>query len=529
MNRSVRFIISMFMIFAMLGSAGICYALTVTAWYPASDAVLINPYIGNAVWASDATEHAQPFTLVYADLTWADFEPEQGRYDFASFEERNQFSLWRAQGKHVVFRFVMDVPSSRNHRDIPDWLYHIAGEGGKAYHVSYGRGYSPAYNNPVLIAAHAKAIAALGARYGDDPFFAYVEIGSLGHWGEWHLHNQIGAMPQREVCEQYVTPYIKAFPHAKLMMRRPYAIAAQNDMGLFNDASGALIPTQEWLDWIEHGTKVGESNNSIELTPMPDAWRTSPIGGELATTENRGQLLGLQLTQTLDLFIRSHTSWIGPGSFSDIPRDGELQKALNQVQKTLGYRLRVERCTVSEHPNDQLLLTMVWKNDGVAPFYFDWQTTLSIKGTGNARTLWTIPMRLSDILPGQAYSASMLLPLGALSSEVNDISIGIINPDTGMPGVALSMIAEEEGLWYTLLSIGSSRRCSKKMWAFQCFLHPTGSCHCLKAHVVKKCSHFCGFFGYLRLSRTARQRRPMNAGPWISSPISCMMASLSGC
>ena len=31
------------------------------------------------------------------------------------------------------------------------------------------------------------------------------------------------------------------------------------------------------------------------------------------------------------------------------------------------------------------------------------------------------------------------------------------------------------------------------------------------------------------LSRTARQRRPMNAGPWISSPINCMMASASGC
>ena len=121
---------------------------------------------------------------------------------------------------------------------------------------------------------------------------------------------------------------------------------------------------------------------------------------------------------------------------------------------TIGYRLRVERCTVSEHSNDQLLLTLVWKNDGVAPFYFDWQATLSIQGAGDTRTLWPIPMRLIDVLPGQAYTANMLLPREALSSEANDISIGIIDPHTGVPGVALSMITDEEGLWYTLLSIG---------------------------------------------------------------------------
>ena len=120
---------------------------------------------------------------------------------------------------------------------------------------------------------------------------------------------------------------------------------------------------------------------------------------------------------------------------------------------TIGYRLRVERCTVSEHSNDQLLLTLVWKNDGVAPFYFDWQATLSIQGAGDTRTLWPIPMRLIDVLPGQAYTANMLLPREALSSEANDISIGIIDPHTGVPGVALSMITDEEGLWYTLLSI----------------------------------------------------------------------------
>ncbi len=72
------------------------------------------------------------------------------------------------------------------HRDIPDWLYEKTKDG-KDYDISYGKGYSPNYANRVFTEAHAKAVAALGKRFGQDTFFSYVELGSLGHWGEWHI------------------------------------------------------------------------------------------------------------------------------------------------------------------------------------------------------------------------------------------------------------------------------------------------------------------------------------------------------
>ena len=429
-------------------------ALTVSVRYPASDAVLMNPFVGNAVWARDVPEHEQPFTLVYADLAWADFEPEQGLYDFAAFEKNNHFALWRAQGKKVIFRFVMDVPTKKRHRDIPEWLYAQTGKDGTAYHVKYGRGYSPNYENPILIDAHARAIAALGARYGKDPMVAFIEIGSLGHWGEWHVHDDIGIMPPKDVREQYVRPYIEAFPNAKLMMRRPFTIAAASGMGLFNDTAGYLKSTQSWLSWIEHGADDDLSDNGADLAPMPDAWRESPIGGELATDMKDQELLGPLLTQTIDLFKLSHTSWIGPGSFSDVPRGGELQGALDQVLNTIGYRLRVESCTVEEASNGALRLTMVWKNDGVAPFYFGWQPALSITGADSTRSIVPFAMRLIDVQPGLDYSFSMTLPKDLLPESAYTVSVGILDPITKEAGVALAMAVNEKSLWYELLGIG---------------------------------------------------------------------------
>ncbi len=457
MNRLLRILAGLLMGFSVALFCCPAGALTVTVRYQTSSEVLINPFIGNAVWAHSVSGHEQPFTLVYADLVWADFEPELGLYDFASFEKKNHFDLWREQGKKVIFRFVMDVPTNQRHRDIPEWLYRQTGQDGEAYRVPYGRGYSPRYENPILIEAHARAVAALGGRYGRDPFFAFVQIGSLGHWGEWHIHEKAGKMPPREVREQYVRPYIEAFPDAKLMMRRPYAIAAENGMGLFNDTAGALKSTQMWLSWIESGNDVSRPEDGADLLPMPEAWREAPIGGELATDMEDRDLLGPLLTQTMDLFKLSHTSWIGPGSFSDVPRGGALQGALDQVLRTVGYRLRVDACTVEEAPDGALRLTMIWKNDGTAPFYFDWQPALAITGADGTRSLCPLSMRLIEVQPGLDFSLSVTLTKTMMPDGPYTVSVGIIDPLTNEAGVALAMTASENNLWYELLSIGLQR------------------------------------------------------------------------
>ncbi|MEG2701479.1 MAG: DUF4832 domain-containing protein [Clostridia bacterium] len=428
--------------------AGTAQAQSVRIFYEADrETALINPYIGNAAWAREKSSLEQPFTLVYANLRWADFEPEEGQYDFAAFEEENQLDKWRGAGKHLILRFVLDLPQEKKHLDIPQWLYDQTGDG-LFYRTPYGRGYSPNYENELLIAAHARAIAALGARYGSDPFVAFVELGSLGHWGEWHVHETVGTLPEANVRNRYVTPYVEAFPHAYVMARRPFAFAAEMNLGLFNDTSGDADATGDWLSWIENGGKY--QSEKAALSPMPLGWIKAPIGGELASDVEMDELLGSELETTLALFRASHTSWIGPHSFvRDVEWGGEWQPALNQLLCTIGYRLRVESAVLCESPYDEgRSLTLHWQNDGVAPFYFDWLATLRLTNEAGESTLLPLDMRLCDVLPGEDFEVSALLP-----ADVRLVELGIINPQTGGAGVQLAMHARQDLGWYTLLAI----------------------------------------------------------------------------
>ena len=145
----------------------------------------------------------------------------------------------------------MRCSEDETHMDIPDWLYEQTKDG-VFYDTSYGKGYAPEYSNPILIEKHRNAILALGRAFEEEHMIAYVELGSLGHWGEWHMNYRQGTtrMPQESVREEYVKHYEEAFFYAKLLARRPFAETAKRKFGLFNDMAGHPQATEEWLSWI---------------------------------------------------------------------------------------------------------------------------------------------------------------------------------------------------------------------------------------------------------------------------------------
>lgn len=423
--------------------------VTVVTRFPEETGELVNPFIGNLVWASSSGDVEQPFTLVYANLTWAELEPEEGVYAFEAFEERMHFDTWREQGKHLVLRFVMDTPTDETHADIPQWL--IDKTEGVYYDVEYGKGYCPDYADPVLIEEHAKVIGAIADRYRDDPFVAYVQLGSLGHWGEWHVNENIGLMPLESVRDVYAQQYVDAFEggHALLMMRRPFNFAVEHKLGLYNDAAGKESSTNTWLDWIENGGYYDSTGEEDAISPMPDGWKYAPIGGELATSMEPEEMLSEELFDTtLSLFERSHTSWIGPGSFKDVERGGEDQQALDALMRRIGYRLRVTQSAARIGADGNVSLTLTWTNDGIAPFYFDWKTCARITDAQGETSVVTLDLDLPSLLPEQTQSVTLDLPQGTRKVEV-----GIVDPSTELAGVQLAMQAAHEDNWYCVLEL----------------------------------------------------------------------------
>lgn len=419
-----------------------------------------NPFKG---WAPDSLggPYKQPHRLVRTQMIWSEIEPLRGQYDWETFERKNKFEYWDSLGVSYVIRFRMDVPSKRtaDHMEIPRWLYEMIDGDGTLYNNSeIGSGFSPNYENPILIAEHERLIKAIGERYNSDPRVAFIQLGSIGHWGEWHTWPEgSGVFPVEEVANQYMKHYVEYLDQKMLGIRRPFAFARENNFGFFNDRIGYAQTTEDWLFWINNGMDYNDWYNK-QVYPdaaVPDFWQTAYSAGEFGSGNALLWLTDETIVETLRQVRLSHTSWIGPCSpagLTDIPEVTNL----NALLQTIGYRYVIEsvthdRLVVSGRP---LVIEMVWHNKGVAPIYFSWPLKLGLVDlAGNLVLEVTTDVDIRTWLPGRSNVKVMLDIPQSLPAGSYTLVASIHDPSTSNPGIDLAISGRRSDGRYTLSTI----------------------------------------------------------------------------
>ncbi|MCD8074554.1 MAG: DUF4832 domain-containing protein [Lachnospiraceae bacterium] len=428
------------LLFAVLPSR---YRLNRTVELEESGELLANPLIGFAPPAEneDACEETQ---LVYIGLTWAEWEPREGEYALDDLEEKYHIAQWKAEGKHAVLRFICDIPGEEAHKDIPEWLYQKTRDG-SWYDTEYGQGYSPDYENTIFREAHASAIAALAVYCNESDFVAYVELGSLGHWGEWHISSEIDAvdMPDTEICWEYVLDYSDQFSNALLLMRRNYEMVADAGLGLYNDMAGDTDATSEWLAWISAGGVQPTDGEDLALIPLEATfWQRAPVGGELTSGILMENLLGENLSETLRMAEESHMTFLGPNCPTGALADTD---GARELQKRLGYRFYISQLeTRYSFLNSQLYVSLTWENTGSAPLYWDWPVTMYVYDMDGELQYWEgLELNLSELMPGGKTVVEAHIPYSDLIQEGYQIGIGITSPYNKEETLKLAMDAQE--------------------------------------------------------------------------------------
>jgi hypothetical protein len=423
--------------------------------------VLNNPYMGWVPWASNKDKendesYAQPHRTVYAGISWRELEPVRGQFDWEGIEEKYQFGFWAEAGNRINLRIVMDLPNSDpEHMDIPDWLYDALdeeGDPGVWYDTAeIGSGFSPNYNSELLLAEHERMVAAVAERYNDDPRIAYIQLGSLGHWGEWHTWPAgSGVFPTLGISDQYVQHYLDVFTGKKIGMRKPFPIAEEQRLGLFNDVFGIKSSTNEWIGWTRNGwSGIGEfvdpgddPAEKLAASAMPDFWKYSFSGGEFAEGNPEKWLADGAIMESLRQIRESHTSWLGPSAPGDVPAGSGLQRNLDAMHNAMGYRFVLEaaKFSASALPGDNVDVTMLWNNKGVAPFYFDWPLELRLVDehgdVAAASVLENADLR--SWLPGRSeVTGALAIPAGLASGDYA-LAVAILDPETEAAGILLA-------------------------------------------------------------------------------------------
>ena len=406
----------------------------------ASDKVLRSPGMGLAPWAESPQTKTLNTSLVYVELPWSLWEPEEGKYAVDYVKEHYKLDYYKADGRQVVFRFFCDQPTDQEHMDIPQWLYNITKDG-THYDNSYGKGYSPNYANPVFMDRHNDAVSALGDAFGDDDFFCYVEVGSLGHWGEWYVNKDenVPILPPQEIRDQYLDTYKEAFPNAKLLMRFPMVEAKAQNYGLYNDMTGDPEETQYWREIIKGG--VWDQTGEDVLADCRELWKTAPIGGEFATTPDDRAVLVDNYNVTLETLRENHQSFLGPKIIIDELESKHVRENLDQILLQMGYRFRVTGVRMNFKPVSSFSARISMVNEGNAPIYSDSKLRVYLfdEEGGEVLDKDVAKLDLKTIMPGQKTSFSVDINQEELSSDhVYSLGLAIVNED-GEPAVPMAM------------------------------------------------------------------------------------------
>jgi hypothetical protein len=352
---------------------------------------------------------AFPHSMEWGYIPWKDIQQGEDAFTWAPLDAFLDDIAGR--GHQAVFRIYADYPNTPP--ALPDFLSGVA----RREYSDHNNGkqalsYAPDYDDPRMVRAMRRLIAALGARYDGDARIAFVTVGLLGFWGEWHAYrpscNCDDWMASPATQRVVLDAFDDAFDRTKVLVRYADVGWDGHEMG-FHDDSFAFN-TVDPPDWFFMGR--------VRRADAIRQWRHHPIGGELTPTLQHCAFSVPACTPPGQEFGRSvdatHASWLMDHfAFQWGHTGGDYDRAL-AAARSLGYELFVSAVKLSDTKAGKAIDVEVrLHNRGVAPFYYDWPVWLGVADehgqvVASFRTGW----RLTRVIdPGKAVR---------FRAEVND-------------------------------------------------------------------------------------------------------------
>jgi len=381
---------------------------------------LDNPLKGWCPYTNAGPIH-QPYSMVFQYTSWRELEPVENEFRFNEWEE--SWNVEAAKDKHIIFRVYIDYPSKPS--GLPDWM-RKSGVKEIAYE-EYGGGRSPDYDDPRMIAGMERLIAALGERYNNDPRIAFIQLGLLGFWGEWHTYPRSELYASPETQRRVIDAYRKAFPEKSLMARYARGYAGRQEWLGFHDD---MFPedTDNGKDW--------SFLAGLRKAKRTENWQVAVVGGEMVPGKAE-QWLGVDFDTTLAMLGRSHFTWVGPYCPALAkPKNESFLKRSEELVRKMGYEFQITEVThpTSVKVNQPVRLSLKGKNLGVAPFYYPWSVQWALlDSSGKVASLQKTDWNIRKWQPGSfAESAD---PVFDVPPGKYRLGFGIRDPWKNRPAI----------------------------------------------------------------------------------------------
>jgi hypothetical protein len=353
-------------------------------------ATALNPFRGFAAYLDSTGETAQqpgfPTSLEFTYVSVADvLQSESGTLDWSVVD--GALTRAAARGHHAILRLYVDYPATPP-SGVPTFLNQGANPVTYKAYTDYGGGSSPDYSNTRLIDQMVYVIAAFGARYDQDARLAYVQLGLLGFWGEWHCypHDPAVWFATRAVQTRIFAAYESAFTYTKRLV-------SQDEFQYWTTTDTAYPPTSQYsLGW--HDDAFGDSTYSstgtqedfyfyshLQAHNLLDRYQTQVMAGEIlpdlqaSIFAGDGSYKGQAFAPAA---AATHVSWLLFNQAFVSTNSATYTKNAAEASLLLGYQFYVQAMTFTEPAacvNDAATMCSVAKvtivNKGNAPFPYD--------------------------------------------------------------------------------------------------------------------------------------------------------------
>jgi hypothetical protein len=335
---------------------------------------------------------------LYLRLAWAFLEPEEGKFNWSYIDEI--VKKYVPKGYKISFRITCketgpapgSVPVEINgtRYATPYWVIKAGAKG--IERPEFGTAsWTPVWGDSVFLEKLDNFHKAFAEKYDGKPWVRYVDIGSIGEWGEGHTYFSTRISPTVEEIKTHMNLYLKHYKHTQLIASDDllsYEKSKNEQQELLNYALKNGISLRDDSPMVQGYMKNNLGTWTVAHPEyFADAYKTMPTVFELehyGKVKTNGYWLGKNGTNIIpeykvsgaDVFRNAvkimHATYIGfHGYLGEWLKDNP--DFTNEMLNLCGYWYFPKSISSTSYKNGKLSFQMEWLNKGVAPAYTAYQ------------------------------------------------------------------------------------------------------------------------------------------------------------
>lgn len=392
-------------------------------------------------------------TVIY--VPWKKIEPEEGIFRWDKIDALME--PWIKNEKRCILR----ICPARREIATPEWVFKAGAryilQHGMQTHSSNDMAYEnrfPVYWDKIFLEKYSRFIKEFAKKYDNSKHVEAIQI-ALGKWGEAFLGSEVDLGNMRNTLEDWkkegytenmgietfkkiIMVYKKAFKKTPLicMLGGPFVENLRSTGSCLNTEELAAFCVENEIFLQQNGFSPSYNNYVNCSNIFKRYYRKTKVMYEISGAAGGDEK---NIAKTLRKMLKEHVSYAFLYTKNLNCNDSVTLKNLEYLYKKIGYQIELKKVYPIQKADRELVVDMLWLNNGTAPVYDELQGEISVvdsKGKTAVRTdakiepglsLWTekqkIYARLKLKIPASLKKGKYNLMLSIKDTKGNPMTI----------------------------------------------------------------------------------------------------------